>query len=1432
MADPQVAFDDSPPEPFDNSPPDPTPEQSRQTFIQLHPEGPIEASARISAAQMLSHVIPPQVTASNPEVVSESLYGKPMKATGFLKMLQNTNDAAVGHREVNKFAARIAMSGHPTAEQVAKLQEMAAALPDPKTTFQGLPLEVMKFMYSMGAGGRTGLAAGLTAAGGYEAMTQIAAGATMLAGPEAAPVAGAEELSGNINAAAAFGSFFATGMASGMAVDMAEQARGESLLSILSMKDENGKTIDPKYAAQAANIIGGTTEVVMGAMASLGPTMSGVAKTAVQKAVISLLVDGSAKKMIGSWLLRTGLASGEMALANVTQETAAMITERATKNINNAVNGTTFKQDDAKTVISKLTQAAESGAIQGLLFHSPEALREARDVFLARGIEKYMKGPEAVPPKTVEGSPEAAAKAKEQVSVYREQSQTVEQRKTEVAANMDHVTQTLTDLRDKLTAAKPEDRPVIEERVRAAETDVADIKRQQDHPEEFYHRGIDYGENPTVGDVLRATDRQQESLDAGTQSVESQDAQDPEITDLNKQIEDLQTKLDATKAEGAARSEKYKATIQENMDRLKDTREEARNRIQAAVTAGRERLASYKISQKAQGSVNKNLATIKELRSQKWPTTVKYEVAGETRTVEVKKTVDSILNAFSDVRHRQDTLEGMQTLADEIAAHPEHAFEASDLARIRDLEKIPLRDLSKDDLQNLTNALKHLRHLVTLGDQLRMQDKAITLDEARTNFDEQLKGTSEVPTNVINEFPTTKQRLQEAFPRLWNVFAAIGHQDMLWSAIDRMGERGPIFAFMRDILHSEDVRSGLARDWKKPFDDWASENNLNINKWANESLQVKFQRPDGSTVEMNMRRDTRMSIYLHWQNENNRQSLIKGFAFPHGPRALRNTPRKLTEMEWQQIVNSVEDQPLEKQYIAHIQDLAQKTGQAINDVHERMTGYGLDILDNYWKKRVIPSARGMTAEEAIAQQRSDASMIRAAPDKSMTISRTGNTQPIFLTGATEELNNLITDSSTYVGMAESVYNAQRVLFDPKISEMIRQRVGDNMLHAMQKGLKDDARMYEFAGQADRIIERYRKRGVLMFLGWNPSPILKNLALTVRSLAYVPFTDWAKGIGEAIAHPRNTDSLFSEGSNWYADVKESGALKEVQDVVGTHRIGQTVSNTLQRVFMGPLKWASKIAIKFDMNAGKTQFLREVKAGHLTEKTADATGLKDSDLEALKSDPEQAMKAAIKYGQFVAQHGHATNLPELQSGMQRGGTFSRLFTTFQSEPNANLNMLVRSFMDANTVNTPGAWFRAAKTTAIVLALEPAIMAGITRGVRASRGQKQQPPWWDLAADVSGLVYGGRDIMMGLQQVITTGTLKAGMLGTILGREADSAVTAVGLAIRSLAAKSGRARSKASASMMDIVTWLIAGRMGGIPYRPIKSQVEGVIKKVEDQ
>ena len=276
----------------------------------------------------------------------------------------------------------------------------------------------------------------------------------------------------------------------------------------------------------------------------------------------------------------------------------------------------------------------------------------------------------------------------------------------------------------------------------------------------------------------------------------------------------------------------------------------------------------------------------------------------------------------------------------------------------------------------------------------------------------------------------------------------------------------------------------------------------------------------------------------------------------------------------------------------------------------------------------------------------------------------------------------------------------------------------------------------------------------------------------------------------------------------------------------------MAHKIRNVVMAPLKWASKTAVKVDMNAGINQFLREAKRGALTEKVMDATGLKNEDLATLLRDPDATMQAAIKYGQFVAQHGHATNLPELQSGLQRGGTWARLFTTFQSEPNANLNMMIRSFMDAEAIGTPGAYFRAAKTALIVLAAEPLIMSGIQDIVRESRGQKTQAPWWDVAADIAGLVYGGKNLVMDIGAIVKRGYISGSSLvgGTVVGQIAQDAEELLGYGIRSLFAAGRVARAKASTKFVDTLLNLV-GMRGGLPYKAVRSQTEGLIKILKD-
>jgi hypothetical protein len=1387
MAD-NVDFNPAPPPDFNPEPPPSNPEKVRAILSQNSPDPP-QVQARLNLAGHFSEAtgISPSFFYENSDALSEHLYGKIEKPASVWEKFSNTIKAIPIERQMNQLAAREYLGDEEAKKQ---MDELGKSLPSPEKQIAAFPKGVIDTLVGLGFQLKAGLEGMI---GG-----QVGAGIGMLImGPTGSAVGG---LIGEYPAAK---EYFG-------------QLMGSLNRALLSFKDEQGHPMNPTIRRVAVGSLGAIVTALNFVQIGRLPGVKQITEGALIEGAQKALLNGKVGAVIANTVLRWGTAATEQAAYGLANGVASTVIEESAKELSNRVDGTTLTHAGVKEILSQwITAAGVQGTIGGIMA-MPGVMGENRRLATEDILSKVVR--DAIK----QDNPELQlADAQQKVELTKEARQSIAERKTALGEEAARSVENLKSLREQLKTAKPEEKAAIEEKLQREETNAADLKRQVVlEPERLAEVTP---ENPLVGDVLRLSEKEGEQLDRETQSVEQRDLQDPEIKNLNVEIEGLQSKV-------AKLTDREQATL----EKLRTQRETARNRVEKAITEGRSHLLTYKITEKAKVSVRKNIADLNGLRGYKWPTEITYdrsiEGGSETVKIPVKQIAESILSDFSAVRHTQKTMEGLATLADEIQAHPDHAFPARDLQRIRDLEKRNWRDLTREELQNVRDGLMHLKHLEQYGQSLRRGDQVIALAEARQQFDQFVKGHDAVVGDTIREFPQFKERLAERLPKIWDLFSALGHQDMLWSAIDKLGERGKVFQFMKDVLGSESSRLGLERDWKQPFLDWSTQNKININKWANEKYDVAFTRSDGTRSAIEMRRDTAMSVYMHWQNENNRQSLIKGYIFPYGPKKQSFVPQKLSEVEWQQIVDSVT--PQEKEYIGLIQDLTKKTGEAMNAVYERMHGYPMEVLQDYWRKRVWRQAQGKSVEELIAESRMQENMIRAAPDHSMTIERTGATQPLYLTGATEEVNHLLRSASLYTAMAEPIYNAQKVAWDPVISNTIEQRVGTRMLEAMRKGLKDDARMREFGSHADRIVEKYRQRGVLMFLGFNPSPVLKNLALSVRSLSYVPFPDWIKGVGETLIHPRRTEQALIAGSSWYDSVKQSGALKEISDVLGARTVGETVAHKIRNVVMAPLKWASKTAVKVDMNAGINQFLREAKRGALTEKVMDATGLKNEDLATLLRDPDATMQAAIKYGQFVAQHGHATNLPELQSGLQRGGTWARLFTTFQSEPNANLNMMIRSFMDAEAIGTPGAYFRAAKTALIVLAAEPLIMSGIQDIVRESRGQKTQAPWWDVAADIAGLVYGGKNLVMDIGAIVKRGYISGSSLvgGTVVGQIAQDAEELLGYGIRSLFAAGRVARAKASTKFVDTLLNLV-GMRGGLPYKAVRSQTEGLIKILKD-
>src|SRR5271157_4238317 len=84
-----------------------TKDSAKQTFIQLHPGGPEEGMAALHAADALSPVIHPAITANHPDLVGQNLWSK---FTGGAKELyektKGTVEGFINHANANALNAR------------------------------------------------------------------------------------------------------------------------------------------------------------------------------------------------------------------------------------------------------------------------------------------------------------------------------------------------------------------------------------------------------------------------------------------------------------------------------------------------------------------------------------------------------------------------------------------------------------------------------------------------------------------------------------------------------------------------------------------------------------------------------------------------------------------------------------------------------------------------------------------------------------------------------------------------------------------------------------------------------------------------------------------------------------------------------------------------------------------------------------------------------------------------------------------------------------------------------------------------------------------------------------------------------------------------------------------------------------------------------
>jgi len=542
----------------------------------------------------------------------------------------------------------------------------------------------------------------------------------------------------------------------------------------------------------------------------------------------------------------------------------------------------------------------------------------------------------------------------------------------------------------------------------------------------------------------------------------------------------------------------------------------------------------------------------------------------------------------------------------------------------------------------------------------------------------------------------------------------------------------------------------------------------------------------------------------------------------------------------------------ETDFLNMVYDLGKKNGSDLKSVFMRLNGYEGAWLDQYYPFHRIRGnnsfeqdmkADRLGENNAVLPGTWDGKQFQASVNKSHVIERVPSKSGLWVRNVKDDITDMVTFAANYVGLAEPVRNAAKVLFDENFAREVEMRHGTEAVRALRDGLRTVAGNATPYNSLERLLLNIRRRGILGALGLNVPNALLNRSLMMRALAMgVPAQDMAQATAEMAARPRATRRWWEQNSTLAHDILSKGSMPELFEAAAG---GKSVAlKAIRRAAMAPERWGFGGAAVNEMQGSLTQALREMKAGHLSENVSTATGLTDATIPQTEME-RQAM--GIKYAEWVTKRTHAVPREMYQSNLSRMGIMGKLATTLYSERSALLQMGSR-ILNSGQPNTGAAFMR---YLTVGVFGEAMAIAGIRYGVQKGQekltqlvtGKKAANAPNDtllfhaaseLANQTAGFVPMGSSAEYAIQNVITSKSGQAGQFNVSIGGQVFSTIAQLAQDIKRYAtAKTQKAKSAATLAAINHFGSIAAPYGIGLPWSHGLGDIDKLIQRaVEGQ
>ena len=687
--------------------------------------------------------------------------------------------------------------------------------------------------------------------------------------------------------------------------------------------------------------------------------------------------------------------------------------------------------------------------------------------------------------------------------------------------------------------------------------------------------------------------------------------------------------------------------------------------------------------------------------------------------VDYKEMIEDIKSEFDLKKRTTKTLFKRQRLADYIEKQAKLDYEVDiPQEQIDIIRKIPLNEMTIEELETVHDNIMHLAHLGKTKDKLLKIFEKRSLQKQTDNLIDTLtKGKGIEFKDVIKtgrEDRTFFQKVKEVGQTYhYNTVRA----ERLFEQADNYKDSGEFWTtFFKPINDATYEQLDNYNTKLDEFRGFIKDNNIDIGKFLVDKQEINDRVTLTSTEKV--------EVFMATFDKDKMRHLIRGNNF--------------TEKDVTDVMNSLttEEKALGDYLIKHYE----KQYKGINNIYKKLTGKNLPNIPGYSPIRLLSET--IDTSRDIIESLLTKYNVRPSIRKGFTKERTkGAIQPLSL----DALNNFMFNLSRvehYKAFVLPIRDINKLLSNPKLIEAIKRKKGNPFYQNLKSWLLDvsDTNPGISFDQVDKIARLLRVRAADAMLGFNVVSALKQPISVLNACAEIGISNVLNGIQQLTKSPIATTKIIYDKSPLVRN-RKGQFDRVISELEQSKTIKQILkkSKTKSDIILGLIKFMDQQSVKavwkgaYDQGLGKGM--------------TDQEAIDYADKVIRKTQPMAGVKDLAKWF--------------------RGGTLSKMFTMFQNQINNNYNYYTHDILGkyrAGEIGIGKLMYRIAFSYVM-----PALLIGMVSRGRLPKGKEVLKDL--ISFPVAGLFFVGaivRNIIQGwdsfsipplswVNDIIKAGTMK---------------------------------------------------------------------------